>query len=216
MAEAILDSNVVGPWGGFSSFAGLYGGQMGIVTDYGEATLGGLRVIWDDVNDKWRIAPGAVIARSAGIYGTPVQSLTGVNLGKFSISDIKIPANGIADGSRICVRARVRRVGSSGAAFVRAWLGTGNSTSDGQIGSISLAATAAQIAWLECQALFSSDVDEFFPTSTLGPMEEITGPTANQTSNVARGSEMKISIGVTGISISSETFQLMDYLVWAD
>lgn len=66
-------------------------------------------------------------------------------------------------------------------------------------------------AYARCTA-----VNEFFPTSTLGPMEEITGPTANQTSNVARGSEMKISIGVTGISISSETFQLMDYLVWAD
>lgn len=189
---------------------------MGIATDYGEATLGGLRVIWDEVNDKWRIAPGAVISRSAGIYGAPVQSLTGVNLGKFSISDIKIPANGIADGSRVCIRARVRRGGASGLAVVRAWLGTGNSTSDAIVGGVNLAATAAQIAWLECHALFSSDPDEFFPTTTLGPMTETTGPTANQTSNVARGSEMKVSIGVGGISISGDTFHLMDYLVWAD
>jgi hypothetical protein len=216
-ADVLLDSNVIGDWADFDNRPGIFAGQGGFVQDYGVPRLGGLRVVWDDDNELWRLAPGAILASYVVGESDTDSWITVTTSGKFVVpGGIKIPADSIADHSRICVRARVKRsVSNTAAPSFRAFLGTEDSTADSLMGLVKMSANKADVAWLQAEALFSTAPDKFFATGQLTPQG--TDDNANisyQDDHVSRTDEMFISLTING-GTSGETFRLVDFVVWA-
>lgn len=215
--DVVLDSYVAGSWDDLKNRDGLFAGQRGLATNYGKPELGGLELVWD--GSAWRLAPGAVLASFVGSAATPVDNKAGPLLAvKFALpgsADIAIPDSSIADNSRICVRARVKRhSGTNSSVTVTAWLGTANTTGDSVIGQLSLAATANHVAWLEAEALFSSASGSFYATGTAGPQTSgLFSAIGDKSTNVNRAAVMKVNIGLS-VGNSGDSFDLIDVLVW--
>ena len=216
MVEILLDSNAIGQWSDYSSRAGLFAGQRGYAIDFGETTRGGLPLLWDGAT--WRMAPGAVVATGVSPSLTsPLATVTGS--GKFNLPSTKLPPASIADGSRICVRARVKRTLNSGSGTtgnVKAWLGKNDDiASDILVGQTQINANVGHVAWLEVQALFSTAGNSFFATGKLKAQDSLNDSSTDffVSTNIDRSVTMFVSFGIDN-GIGAYQFKLIDYSVW--
>lgn len=220
IAVASLDQAIITSRSGLWSArgTGVLQGQLYFATDIGPA---GNWFRWDTNSPGvWRSLGGRVKlgqACASDIDTTVLATVTGVTDGLFTTPvSVDIPIGLILPNSRVCVDAKVKRVGATATGQFDAYLGTAGNATDNPMVRVQSNSTDGHVSRLMGDALFGALTTQYISNGIAVPQTSSSGNTCiDRTTQVNTAALMKVTFGISTAN-AADSFKLLSYDVWVE